>query len=96
MAGGGGDKTERPTPKRRDKARREGRVARSVEVNSTAVLLATLGALAVDGAEAARAQRGDLSSGLARAGSTSLVGQDGSGQLVDVGRCARSPARSRR
>ncbi len=43
------DRTEAATPKRRQEARRHGQVARSVEVNSAAVLLATLGALGIWG-----------------------------------------------
>ncbi|MGE5585653.1 MAG: flagellar biosynthesis protein FlhB [Bacillota bacterium] len=43
------DRTETATPKRRQEARRHGQVARSVEVNSAAILLATLGALGVSG-----------------------------------------------
>ena len=44
-----GERTEKATPKRRTEARRKGQVARSQEVNSTAVLLAAAGALAIAG-----------------------------------------------
>ena len=37
-----GDKTEKPTPKRRQDARKEGQVARSMDVNGAVVLLASL------------------------------------------------------
>lgn len=42
---GAQDKTEKPTPRRRQKTREEGRVAKSQELNSVAVLLAGLGSL---------------------------------------------------
>jgi flagellar biosynthesis protein FlhB len=41
-----GEQTERATPKRREEARREGKVARSGELTSSLVLLAGVGALA--------------------------------------------------
>src|SRR3954452_20807865 len=44
-----GERTEKATPKRRSEARKKGQVARSQEVNSTAVLLAAAAALAVAG-----------------------------------------------
>ena len=40
--GGSGDKTEKPTPKRRSDARKEGQVARSMDMNGAIVLLASL------------------------------------------------------
>jgi flagellar biosynthetic protein FlhB len=40
------DRTEKPTPKRRKKAREEGRVAKSAEIGSASVLVATMAALA--------------------------------------------------
>ena len=40
-----GERTEKATPKRRSEARKKGQVARSQEVNSTAVLLAAAAAL---------------------------------------------------
>jgi flagellar biosynthetic protein FlhB len=42
-----GERTEKATPKRRGEARKKGQVARSPEVNSTVVLLAAIGALAI-------------------------------------------------
>ena len=42
---GAQDKTEKPTPKRRQKARERGQVAKSQEINSVAVLMTGLGAL---------------------------------------------------
>ena len=43
MAGSdSGDKTEKPTPKRREDARKKGQVARSMDMNGAIVLLASL------------------------------------------------------
>jgi flagellar biosynthesis protein FlhB len=47
--GSGGDKTEKATPKKRDEARRKGQVARSMDLNGAAVLMAALLALAAWG-----------------------------------------------
>jgi flagellar biosynthetic protein FlhB len=46
---GGQERTESPTPRRRARARDEGRVARSTELSAAAVLLASTGALATLG-----------------------------------------------
>ena len=43
------DRTEQPTPKRRAEARKKGQVPRSTEVNSAAVLLATVAAFVLFG-----------------------------------------------
>jgi flagellar biosynthetic protein FlhB len=45
----GENRTEKATPRRREEARRKGQVARSVEVNTAAVLLAALAVLALLG-----------------------------------------------
>src|SRR5215212_11693934 len=42
MSGSAGDKTEKPTPKRRADARKEGQVARSMDMNGAVVLLASM------------------------------------------------------
>jgi flagellar biosynthetic protein FlhB len=44
-----GEKTEKPTPKRREEARKKGQVARSADVNGAMVLAATLAALVAFG-----------------------------------------------
>jgi flagellar biosynthesis protein FlhB len=49
MAGGGGDKTEKATPKRREEARKKGQVAKSQDLNGAAVLLSALFALSIWG-----------------------------------------------
>src|SRR6476661_2538742 len=49
MAQGGGEKTEKPTPKRRDEARKKGQVAKSPDLNGAVVLLSSLFALSIWG-----------------------------------------------
>jgi flagellar biosynthesis protein FlhB len=78
MAQQGEERTEKATPKRRNKLRKEGRVAKSMEINSTAVLLATLAALAIDGSRLLGAMEKIVHDGLARTGQPGLV-TDGPG-----------------
>jgi flagellar biosynthesis protein FlhB len=78
MAAPGEERTEKATPKRRHKSRQEGRVTKSMEVNSTAVLLATMAALAIDAPRLLRASEQIVSTGLARAGNPDVV-QSGGG-----------------
>jgi flagellar biosynthetic protein FlhB len=65
MAGGGGDKTEKATPKRREEARKKGQVAKSQDLNGAVVLLASLFALSIWGPhiwqEMGASMRGTLS-----------------------------------
>jgi flagellar biosynthetic protein FlhB len=65
MAGGGGDKTEKATPKRRDEARKKGQVARSADLGGAMVLLSSLFALSIWGPhiwqELGASMRGTLS-----------------------------------
>lgn len=49
MADSGSDKTEKATPKRRDEARKEGNVLRSMEINSAFAMLAAFGILGIWG-----------------------------------------------
>src|SRR3954467_12927259 len=49
MAGSGGDKTEKATPKRREEARKKGQVARSQDLNGSLVLIGGLIALVMWG-----------------------------------------------
>src|SRR4051794_39748476 len=68
-----GDKTEKPTAKRRSKAREEGQVARSSEVGSAAALLATIAALAVPAPRLLHACGAIVVSGAPRAGPPDTV-----------------------
>src|SRR5437764_14099816 len=49
MATGAGEKTEKPTPKRREEARKKGQVAKSPDLNGAIVLLTALFALSIWG-----------------------------------------------
>lgn len=49
MAGSAGDRTEKATPRRRDEARKEGQVARSMEVSSAFAMLAGFAVVALWG-----------------------------------------------
>jgi flagellar biosynthetic protein FlhB len=49
MAQGGGEKTEKATPKRREEARKKGQVAKSTDLNGAVVLLTSLFALGIWG-----------------------------------------------
>jgi flagellar biosynthetic protein FlhB len=77
MASPGAERTEKATPKRRHKQRNEGRVARSHEVNSTAVLLATLAALAIDAPRLLASTEQIIRTGLANAATPDLVTSGG-------------------
>jgi flagellar biosynthetic protein FlhB len=74
---GGGDKTEKATPRRRDEARKKGQVARSTDLNGAAVLVAALLALGAFGPEMAahcrEALRGSLLA-IADPGQVSMAG----------------------
>ncbi|HEX7083883.1 MAG TPA: flagellar biosynthesis protein FlhB [Gaiellaceae bacterium] len=67
------ERTEKPTAKRKGKARREGRAARSTEVSQTAVLLATLAALAFEAPKMLAACEQIMHDGLARTGQPGLL-----------------------
>jgi flagellar biosynthetic protein FlhB len=75
------DKTEKATPKRRGKARRDGVVAKSAEINQTAVLVATLAALAVEAPRLLRQMEAIMHDGLARTANPDAVVHGGIGGL---------------
>jgi flagellar biosynthetic protein FlhB len=58
MADDYGDKTEAPTPKRRQEAREQGNVARSVDLTAAAVILGMLVLLQIQGPALVEALRG--------------------------------------
>jgi len=70
-------KTEKPTGKRREKARKDGQVVRSVEVNSVVVLLATFGALAITGPTMLERGKAIMASGLSQTANPSLATASG-------------------
>jgi flagellar biosynthetic protein FlhB len=65
VAGSGGEKTEKATPKRREEARKKGQVAKSPDLNGAVVLLSALFALSIWGPhvwqEMGASMRGTLS-----------------------------------
>ena len=75
------DKTEKATPKRRNKARNDGVVAKSAEINQTAVLVATLAALAVEAPRLFRQMEVIMHDGLARTANPDAVVHGGLGGL---------------
>jgi len=76
------EKTERATPKRREEARNRGRVPRSLEVNSAAVLIAVGAVLLLFGPKLLASFESILQEGLTNAGDPKLVRGDGLGTLV--------------
>src|SRR5882724_10798468 len=66
-------KTEEPTPRRREKAREEGQVARSAEVTSATVLLTAVIAMSQWGGATSRDLREAMRHGLMRVASADLT-----------------------
>jgi flagellar biosynthetic protein FlhB len=81
MAEGSGEKTEKPTPKRRSEARKQGQVARSMDINGSVVLLATIAALAITGPMTYERLADALRDGFAHIADPSVVGPAGYAQL---------------
>lgn len=82
MAEGADNKTEKPTGKRLDEARKKGQVARSMEINSTAVLLFTFVALSVAGPKLLRSCLEIVAGGLGRTSDPALASPDGLGTIT--------------
>ncbi len=82
MAGGGGEKTEKATPKKRDDARKKGQVAKSQDLNGAVVMLAGLLALGIAGGAMAGRMQDALRASLVQAASPDVVGQAGIGPLL--------------
>ncbi|MDE3026218.1 MAG: EscU/YscU/HrcU family type III secretion system export apparatus switch protein, partial [Acidobacteriota bacterium] len=76
-----GDRTEKPTSKRRDEARKKGQVARSVDLNSVLGLAAAVAVLTAVGPAIVQRLEGALHDGLLRMGDPSVVGFAGLGGL---------------
>ncbi len=82
----GGDKTEKPTPRRRSDARKKGQVAKSMEINTAVVLLASLAVLSLFGPRMLSELEEMLAEGLTRAGDPSqAAGGDSLMQLFSWG-----------
>ena len=83
------DRTEKATPKRREEARSRGQVARSMELNTGAGLLAVFTLLAVFGGGMFAALAAVMSEGLAGAGTTGPITPEAAWSIImDTGRTA--------
>ena len=76
------NRTEKATSKRRGEARQKGQVVRSVDVNTAAVLAATIGALAALGPRMLRQLEALMAQGLAQSGDPSLASSSGVHELT--------------
>lgn len=76
------NRTEAPTPKRRDEARKKGQVARSTDLTSAAVLLGGLTALVITAPTMLNRFADVVRVGLSQSGNTHLADKAGMGGLV--------------
>jgi flagellar biosynthetic protein FlhB len=89
MAGGGGDKTEKATPKRREEARKKGQVAKSPDLNGAVVLLSSLFALSIWGPNIWHEMGASMRGTLAMISQPQVVTPGGIGKLfMEGGRTA--------
>jgi flagellar biosynthetic protein FlhB len=79
---GSGDKTEKPTPKRRGEARKEGQVARSQDMNGAIVLLASLMVLSAMAPQMMQSLKTMMASTLMAIKTPEIVSKDGLGPIV--------------
>lgn len=83
MAGSdSGDKTEKPTPKRRQDARKEGQVARSMDMNGAIVLLASLMVLSAMAPRMVQSLKDMMAKTLLTIQTPDVVTKDGLGPIV--------------
>src|SRR3954470_16721613 len=82
MAGGAGDKTEKATPKRLGEARKKGQVAKSQDLNSAVVLLASLAVLAGYGPHLVDQMKTSMASSLALIANPQIVTSRGLGGVL--------------
>ena len=86
--GGGGDKTEKATPKRRQEARKKGQVAKSADLNGAVVLLAALFALSATAPHLVEVLQTSMRTAFALITTPEIVDHKGLGALI--GEQARS------
>lgn len=77
-----GERTEKPTPKRRDEARKKGTVAKSADINGSLVLLAALFALGSFGPKLVQTLEASMISGLGQISHSDVVSRHGLGQVM--------------
>jgi flagellar biosynthetic protein FlhB len=82
MADSAGDKTEKPTPKKLDEARKKGQIAKSQDVNSAIVLLASLFALSSQGPKMAQNLKTMMQDSLSLISTPGVVSKNGLGGLL--------------
>ena len=82
MSGSAGDKTEKPTPKRRADARKEGQVARSMDMNGAIVLLASLVVLSAMAPRFMDSMKAMMATTLSAISTPEVVTKDGLGPIV--------------
>jgi flagellar biosynthetic protein FlhB len=81
----GQERTEQPTARRREEARRQGQVARSTDVTSAAVLLGALGAFAMGGERFLREAITVIAHGVDQASRADLRPDQAIAMLIDAG-----------
>ena len=77
-----GERTEKPTPKRREEARRKGQVAKSADVNGSLVMLAALFALGSFGPKIVQTLEASMINGLSQISHPDVVSQQGIGKVL--------------
>jgi flagellar biosynthetic protein FlhB len=82
MSASAGEKTEEPTEKKRDDARKKGTVARSMDVNGAVVLLVGLGVLTAAGPMMLEQMRGAMHDGLVLIATPDVVSGEGLAALM--------------
>ena len=79
------NRTERPTPKRRDEARKKGQIAKSADVNTAVAVLAGLGTLTALGGSLLMGYVEVMRRGLSQTANPSLASGAGLGSLAEWG-----------
>jgi flagellar biosynthesis protein FlhB len=77
-----GERTEKPTPKRRDQAKKKGQVARSNDMNGAVVMMASIIALGSFGPKLARNLEASMYHGLTLISTPEVVSQKGLGNVL--------------
>jgi flagellar biosynthesis protein FlhB len=82
MAGSGGEKTEAPTPKKLEEAKKQGQVAKSADLNGAVVLIAGLWALASSGGDMVAHIRAAMTLSLGHMANSDTIVQGGLGTIL--------------
>jgi len=76
------NRTEKPTPKRRDESRKKGQMARSMDLNSATVLLVGVATLALVAPNMLHQLTDVVRQGIAQAGDPSLASKGEGGAIA--------------